>query len=118
MFLPPAGDMPPHGFELPFLRADGESFWVRLYATPLINHLNQQTGWLASMYNITELKKREAIAQAHQRFRTVLNGLDAAVCVSRCEDRQLLFSNRAFEEKHGARQRGRAVLRGAAVAGR
>lgn len=94
-----AGDMPPHGFELPFLRADGESFWVRLYATPLINHLNQQTGWLASMYNITELKKkREAIAQAHQRFRTVLNGLDAAVCVSRCEDRQLLFSNRAFEE--------------------
>ena len=30
---------------------------MRLYATPLINHLNQQTGWLASMYNITELKK-------------------------------------------------------------
>ncbi len=94
-----AGEMPPHGFELPFLRADGEPFWVRLYATPLVNHLGQQTGWLASMYNITELKKkREAIAMAHQRFRTVLNGLDAAVCVSRCEDRQLLFSNRAFEE--------------------
>lgn len=58
-----AGDMPPHGFELPFLRADGESFWVRLYATPLINHLNQQTGWLASMYNITELKKK---ARSHR----------------------------------------------------
>lgn len=94
-----AGDIPKLGFEQQFCRKSGGLIDVRLYVTPLIDDKGGQNGWLASFYDITELKKkREAIAAAQLRLRTVLNGLDAPVCVSRCTDRQLLFSNRAFEE--------------------
>lgn len=91
--------IPSLGFELLFERRNGGRFDVRLYLTPLVDEGGRQTGWLASFYDITEHKrKRMAVAAAQERLATVLNGLDAPVCVSRCVDRQLLFSNRAFEE--------------------
>ena len=92
-----AGDMPPHGFELPASqRADGESFWVRLYAT-LLDQSPESANWLAGVDapNITELeKKREAIAKApafsHRAQRSGCGGVHPTF-----EDRQL-FSNRAL----------------------
>ncbi len=93
------GEIPPLGFELVFQRTDGVRFDVRLYVTPLRDGAGHQQGWLASFYDITEHRRRRlAVAAAQERLATVLNGLDAPVCVSRCSDRQLLFSNRAFEE--------------------
>ena len=42
----------------------------------------QQTGWMTSMTNITEAKRiRDQLSASHERFTTVLEGLDAAVSV-------------------------------------
>ena len=42
----------------------------------------KQTGWMASMTNITEAKRvRDQLSASHERFTTVLEGLDAAVSV-------------------------------------
>lgn len=92
-----SGDLPHSGFELQFLRQDGGRIDVRLHASPL---RDVQAGWVASFYDITELKKkREETRAAEVRLRTVLDGLDAVVCVTSCRDRALLMANRAFTEQ-------------------
>ncbi|CUA85411.1 MULTISPECIES: PAS domain-containing sensor histidine kinase [Gulbenkiania] len=92
-----AGAQPEHGFELPFRRSDGERFEVRLYATPLVDRDGTQRGWIATLYDITELKKKRlALNLSHQRFLTVLNGLDAGVCVTEGGSAQLLYANPGF----------------------
>ncbi|SCK29839.1 PAS domain S-box protein [Vogesella sp. LIG4] len=91
-----AGELPAHGFELPFRRRDGERVEVRLYAAPLLQG-ERQEGWVASMYDITELKKKRlALNASHQRFLTVLNGLDSGLCVVDGDSRLLLYANPAF----------------------
>lgn len=96
-----AGELPEHGFELPFRDRDGERFEVRLYAAPLLQG-ERQEGWVASMYDITELKKKRlALNASHQRFLTVLNGLDSGLCVVAGEGRQLVYANPAFASGWG-----------------
>lgn len=91
-----SGELPEHGFELPFRHCNGERFEVRLYAAPLLQG-ERQEGWVASMYDITELKKKRlALNASHQRFLTVLNGLDSGLCVVDGDSRQLLYANPAF----------------------
>ena len=94
-----AGDLPEHGFELPFRHRNGEHIDVRFYATPLRGNDGVHTGWVASLYDITELrKKRLALNYSHQRFLTVLNGLDVGLCVTSGSDCQLLYANPAFAQ--------------------
>jgi hypothetical protein len=93
------GDCPPNGFSVRFMRKGGERFDVRLYASPLIDDEGRQTGWVSSLSDVTELKReREALKASHERFVTVLNGLDAAVAVTDRDSGELLLSNRAFRE--------------------
>ena len=91
------GFQPEHGFEVPFVTKSGEAFEVRLFATPLVERDGSQRGWICSMYDITELKKKRlALNASHQRFLTVLNGLDAGVCVTDKGGSQLLYANPTF----------------------
>ena len=91
-----AGTAPPSGMEAVFRRANGERFDVRVFASPLIDAQGGQTGWMASIYDITEQKRsREALKASHERFVAVLDGLDAAVTVSELEAGHLLYANRA-----------------------
>lgn len=93
------GESPVKGFSMRFVRRNGERFDVRLYSSPLIDGEGRHTGWVSSMTDVTELKReREALKASHERFVTVLNGLDAAVAVTDRSSGELLLSNRAFRE--------------------
>ncbi|MCB6182615.1 PAS domain-containing sensor histidine kinase [Leeia sp. TBRC 13508] len=88
------------GYTLRFMRKSGERFDVRVYYSPLIDGSGKQTGWMGSLYDITELKReREALKASHERFMTVLNGLDSAVSVSDKESGELLFTNQNFRTR-------------------
>jgi transcriptional regulator with PAS, ATPase and Fis domain len=68
------------------MRKNGERFDVRLYFSPLIDSNGQQIGWMASMNDITEPKRvRVELERAHERFVTVIDGLDTAVHVADVE---------------------------------
>jgi PAS domain S-box-containing protein len=98
-----AGRSPPGGFEVRIQRKDGTQFDARMYVSPLIDARGQQTGWMTSMTNITEAKRvRDQLSAAHERFTTVLEGLDAAVSVLSVQQGELLFANRSYRLWFGA----------------
>jgi hypothetical protein len=66
------------------------------------------------MTNITEAKRvRDQLTASHERFTTVLEGLDAAVSVLSVNQGELLFANRSYRLWFGAESQGHAVLAGA-----
>jgi signal transduction histidine kinase len=84
------------------MRKNGERFDVRLYFSPLIDSNNTQIGWIASMNDITEPKRiRVELEQAHERFVTVIDGLDTAVHVADAKTGEILFANRSFQNIFG-----------------
>ena len=96
------GRTPPGGFEVRVKRKNGEIFDARLYVSPLIDPRGQQTGWMASMTDITEPKRvREELSASHGRFTTVLEGLDAAVSVAPLGSKELLFANKLYRAWFG-----------------
>ncbi|UCV12525.1 PAS domain S-box protein [Dechloromonas denitrificans] len=97
-----AGQAPAAGFEMRIMRKNGERFDVRLYFSPLIDANGLQIGWMASMNDITEPKRaRVELERAHERFVTVINGLDTAVHVADADSGEILFANRAFQNIFG-----------------
>ena len=73
------GRSPAGGIEVRVMRKDGVLFDARMYVSPLIDARGKQTGWMTSMTNITEAKRiRDQLSASHERFTTVLEGLDAA----------------------------------------
>ena len=97
-----AGQAPASGFEMRIMRRNGERFDVRLYFSPLIDTHGQQIGWMASMNDITEPKRvRVELERAHERFATVIDGLDSTVHVSDVHTGEILFANRAFQNIFG-----------------
>ena len=110
-----AGRAPAGGFEMRIRRKNGERLDARFYLSPLIDLTGKQTGWMASVTDITEPKRvRAALEAAHERFEAVLDGLDAAVFVADARTDEILFANRAFKAIHGFDAVGRTV-RGVAV---
>lgn len=94
-----AGQSPVNGFELRYMRKNGERFDVRLYSSKLIDGKGEHRGWMASINDITELKRdREALQQSRQQLRTVLEGLDVAVCVSDVHSGEVLYRNRKHQK--------------------
>jgi PAS domain-containing protein len=58
---------------------------------------------MTSMTNITEAKRiRDQLSASHERFTTVLEGLDAAVSVLSVQQGELLFANRSYRQWFGA----------------
>lgn len=97
-----AGKAPAAGFEMRIMRKNGERFYVRLYFSPLIDTNGQQIGWMASMNDITEPKRvRVELERSHERFETVIDGLDSAVHVADVQSGEILFANRAFQNIFG-----------------
>ena len=95
------------------MRKDGSLFDARMYVSPLIDPKGQQTGWMTSMTNITEAKRiRDQLSASHERFTTVLEGLDAAVSVLSVQQGELLFANRSYRLWFGADASGHALLAG------
>ena len=97
-----AGETPRSGIEARFLRTNGERFDVRVYEAPLVDASGRQAGWMASIHDITEQRRARAELEAsHQRFMTVLDGLDAAIYVAALEADEILFANKAFKSIYG-----------------
>jgi len=97
----------PGGFEMRVKRKNGSIFDARMYVSPLIDAQGHQTGWMTAMTDITEPKRiREELSAAHERFTTVLEGLDAAVSVAPLGSSELLFANRKYRQWFGASDEG------------
>lgn len=110
------GRSPSGGIEVKVMRKDSEMFDARMYVSPLVDPKGQQTGWMTSMTNITEAKRiRDQLSASHERFTTVLEGLDAAVSVLSVQQGELLFANRSYRLWFGADALGHALLAGDGV---
>ena len=97
-----AGEAPRGGIESRFRRNNGELFDARVYEAPLVDSSGRQAGWMASIHDITEQRRARAELEAsHQRFMTVLDGLDAAIYVADLEADEILFANKAFKNIYG-----------------
>jgi len=108
-----AGKAPSSGLELEAQRRDGSRFSARMYVSPLLDPQGNQIGWMTSMTDITEPKRiREALTAAHERFMTVLEGLDDAISVTAdtTEGLELLFANRTYRRLFGAQTNGHDEL--------
>ena len=107
------GRSPIGGIEVKIMRKDTSIFDARMYVSPLIDPKGQQTGWMTSMTNITEAKRiRDQLTASHERFTTVLEGLDTAVSVLSVHEAELLFANRSYRLWFGADAKGHAQLSG------
>ena len=107
------GRSPHSGIEVKVMRKDGSLFDSRMYMSPLIDPKGLQTGWMTSMTNITEAKRvRDQLTASHERFTTVLEGLDAAVSVVSVHQGELLFANRFYRRLFGGLANGHTVLAG------
>jgi PAS domain S-box-containing protein len=105
------GRSPAGGIEVKIKRKDGTRFDARMYVSPLIDPRGQQTGWMTSITNITEAKRiRDQLSASHERFTTVLEGLDASVSVLSVQQGGLLFANRSYRLWFGGDARGHALL--------
>ncbi len=105
------GRSPVGGIEVKVMRKDNTLFDARMYVSPLIDARGLQTGWMTSMTNITEAKRiRDQLSASHERFTTVLEGLDAAVSVLSVQQGELLFANRSYRLWFGADPKGHALL--------
>ncbi len=110
------GRSPSGGIEVKVKRKDGLVFDARMYVSPLIDPKGQQTGWMTSMTNITESKRiRDQLSASHERFTTVLEGLDASVSVLSVQQGELLFTNRSYRVWFGGDARGHQTMAGGAV---
>jgi PAS domain S-box-containing protein len=108
-----SGRSPVGGIEVRVMRRDASLFDARMYVSPLIDPRGQQTGWMTSMTNITEAKRiRDQLSASHERFTTVLEGLDASVSVLSVPQGELLFANRSYRLWFGADAGGHALLAG------
>jgi len=105
------GRSPAGGIEVKVMRKNGSMFDARMYVSPLVDARGHQTGWMTSMTNITEAKRiRDQLSASHERFTTVLEGLEAAVSVLSVQQGELLFANRSYRLWFGAEARGHALL--------
>ncbi|HOB66882.1 PAS domain S-box protein [Ottowia sp.] len=91
------------GFQMRVQRKDGTVFDARLYVSPLIDATGKQTGWMASMTDITEPNRvRRQLSASYERFTTVLEALDASVSVAPLGSEELLFANKLYRQWFGA----------------
>ena len=106
-----SGRTSPSGIQVRVLRKDHSLFAARLYVSPLIDALGQQTGWMTSMTDITEPNRiRDQLAASYERFTTVLEALDASVSVAPLGSEELLFANGQYRLWFGNQANGHLKL--------
>ena len=105
-----AGKAPSGGFPMRIRHAGGEHIDLRFYVSPLIDADGKQTGWMASMIDITEPNRTRAeLVASHERFVAVLDGLDSAVYAADASNDEILYANMAFRGIFGADAVGRSA---------
>ena len=105
------GETTSAGFQVRVKRKDGSLFDARLYVSPLIDARGEQTGWMTSMTDITEPNRiREQLSASHDRFTTVLEGLDASVSVTPLGSQELLFANKLYRQWFDVTSQGHLAL--------
>ena len=82
-------------YERRFVRKDGSCVCTLISASPLVGDDGSFLGVFAMIADITEVK------QAHERLLTILNGMDADICVSSLDTHEVLFMNDHMREKYG-----------------
>jgi PAS domain S-box-containing protein len=89
--------------QIPVMHRDGTRLICRMYTSPLEDAQGKQVGWMTSVTDITEPSRiRLELAQAQERFITVLQSLDASVSVAaQAPDEELLFANEAYRKWFG-----------------
>jgi len=110
-----SGRAPHSGIEVEAQRYDGSRFTARMYVSPLLAPDGEQIGWMTSMTDISEPKRvREELVAAHERFMTVLEGLDDVISVvaDTPEGMELLFANRSYRRFFGTHCHGHEELMG------
>ena len=101
---------PPAGTETIVRRPDGSRFYARMYSSALVDASGQQIGWMTSIADVTEQHRiRRELSAAHERFKTVLESIDAAVSVT-APGGNLLFANRSYGERFGQNAAGHTRL--------
>ena len=106
-----SGRTSPSGIQVRVLRKDLSLFAARLYVSPLVDALGQQTGWMTSMTDITEPNRiRDQLAASYERFTTVLEALDASVSVAPLGSEELLFANGQYRLWFGNQANGHLQL--------
>ena len=99
------------GFQVRVKRKNNSIFDARLYVSPLIDAMGQQTGWMTSMTDITEPNRvREQLAASYERFTIVLEALDASVSVAPLGSVELLFANKLYRQWFGTDTSGHLSL--------
>ena len=105
------GSSDPAGFQMRVKRKNGTLFDARLYVSPLVDATNKQTGWMASMTDITEPNRvRRQLSASYERFTTVLEALDASVSVAPLGSQELLFANKLYRQWFGGTTDGHLQL--------
>lgn len=61
-----AGRVGPQGFETVFQRRSGERFPVMIYEAPLLDAHGRQTGWMSSIVDLSDQKKRDELTRLQQ----------------------------------------------------
>ncbi len=108
-----ANGHPKTGTEATLTTKHNKILSLRTYVSALIDEKGKQTGWISSIVDISEPKKfREELAASHQRFTTVLEGLDAAVSVVNPKNGELLFGNKLYRDRFGNTSKGHINLVG------
>lgn len=93
-----AGGFAGDGYEQVYVRKSGEHFYGHVLMSPLIDASGRHSGWMAAMTDVTEREegKRRLLA-AHERFETVVEGLNEALLVVDAENGELYFSNARYK---------------------
>ena len=60
------GTVQPEGFEIIFQRANGERFPVLIYESPFVDEHGQQTGWMSSILDVSELKRAQELTRQQE----------------------------------------------------
>jgi PAS domain S-box-containing protein len=97
------GDLKQVNTQVNVMHSDGRRLICRMYTSPLRGPDGLQAGWMTSVTDITEPSRiRAELAQAQERFITVLQSLDAAVSVAPpAPEDELLFANEAYRKWFG-----------------
>jgi PAS domain S-box-containing protein len=104
---------PPSGIEAILTNRNGKKIFVRNFVSPMMDAKDKQTGWIASLIDISEPRRvRDELAISQQRFITVLEGLTAGISVVNPKTGELLYFNNLYQEMFGDSSEAHLLLLG------
>lgn len=92
-----------NGFEVQVPRKNKSCFEAHMLLSPWVDQNQKRFGWIFSLIDVTERNRVRRILEAnHQQFTTVLNSLEAAVCVFDQLQLRILFYNAYYQRNFGS----------------